>query len=440
MHGIATSPAPNAALSRSYYREAYGVRPACTNRGHCQAGCSNGAKASMDVTFIPAAIKAGAEVRYRSYVTGFERDHDGGIVAVAYRDERSGEERRQRCAHVFLCAGGRRASFFRTAIESRSPSALRSARAATMSTILSITGVGKRYPSGLTALTDVDLAIERGEIFALLGPNGAGKTTLISIVCGTVKMTSGTITFNGRDVVRDYKHARGAIGLVPQEIAVDIFATVLNTVAFSRGLFGKPPNPTYLEGLLRDLSLWDKRASRIIELSGGMKRRVMIAKALAHEPELLFLDEPTAGVDVNLRRDMWALVRRLRERGVTIILTTHYIEEAEEMADRVGVIDGGRILLVEDKAALMRRMGKRALTLTLRDPLAAPPPELADWSLELTEDGHRLVYRFDGEAAGTRGPPALLKRLDELGIEFTDLDMTRSSLEDIFVDLVERAA
>lgn len=309
-----------------------------------------------------------------------------------------------------------------------------------MSTILSITGVTKRYPSGLAALTDVDLAIERGEIFALLGPNGAGKTTLISIVCGTVTMTSGAITFDGRDVVRDYKHARRAIGLVPQEIAVDIFATVWNTVAFSRGLFGKPPNPAYLEQLLRDLSLWDKRASRIIELSGGMKRRVMIAKALAHEPELLFLDEPTAGVDVNLRRDMWALVRRLRERGVTIILTTHYIEEAEEMADRVGVINGGRILLVEHKAALMRKMGKRELTLILRDPLAAIPPELAGWSLELAGEGRRLVYRFDGEATGDHGPPALLKRLGELGIEFTDLDMTRSSLEDIFVDLVERAA
>ena len=309
-----------------------------------------------------------------------------------------------------------------------------------MSTILSITGVSKRYPSGLAALTDVDLAIERGEIFALLGPNGAGKTTLISIVCGTVTMTSGTISFDGRDVVRDYKHARAAIGLVPQEIAVDIFATVWNTVAFSRGLFGRPPNPAYLEQLLRDLSLWDKRKSRIIELSGGMKRRVMIAKALAHEPELLFLDEPTAGVDVNLRRDMWTLVRRLRERGVTIILTTHYIEEAEEMADRVGVIDGGRILLVEDKAALMRKMGKRELTLILRDPLAAVPPELASWPLELAGDGRRLVYRFDGEAAGDRGPPALLKRLGELGIEFTDLDMTRSSLEDIFVDLVARAA
>ena len=307
-----------------------------------------------------------------------------------------------------------------------------------MSTILSIAGVTKRYPSGLTALEGVDLDIERGEIFALLGPNGAGKTTLISIVCGTVTMTAGTITLDGRDVVRDYKAARSAIGLVPQEVAVDIFATVWNTVAFSRGLFGRKPDPAYLEQLLRDLSLWDKRKAKIIELSGGMKRRVMIAKALAHEPQLLFLDEPTAGVDVNLRRDMWALVRRLRERGVTVILTTHYIEEAEEMADRVGVIDGGRILLVDDKAALMRRMGKRQLTLTLQARLDAVPASLSDWPLELADDGHRLIYRFDSES--DRGAPALLARLGELGIGFTDLDMTRSSLEDIFVDLVEQAA
>ena len=306
-----------------------------------------------------------------------------------------------------------------------------------MPIILSIAGVSKRYPSGLTALDNVDLDIQRGEIFALLGPNGAGKTTLISIVCGTVTRTAGTITLNGRDVVRDYKAARSAIGLVPQEVAVDIFATVWNTVAFSRGLFGRKPDPDYLEQLLRDLSLWEKRKARIIELSGGMKRRVMIAKALAHEPELLFLDEPTAGVDVNLRRDMWALVRKLRERGVTVILTTHYIEEAEEMADRVGVIDGGRLLLVDDKAALMRRMGKRQLTLTLQTPLAALPAALSDWPLELVDDGQRLAYRFDAQS--DRGAPALLARLGELG-GFTDLDMTRSSLEDIFVDLVERAA
>ncbi|WP_174290963.1 ABC transporter ATP-binding protein [Sphingomonas bacterium] len=309
-------------------------------------------------------------------------------------------------------------------------------------TLLAIAGVSKRYPSGLAALESVDLDIRRGEIFALLGPNGAGKTTLISIICGTVRKTAGTITLNGRDVVRDYKAARAAIGLVPQEVAVDIFATVLATVTFSRGLFGRKPDAGYIEQLLRDLSLWEKRDSRIIELSGGMKRRVMIAKALSHEPELLFLDEPTAGVDVNLRRDMWTLVRRLRERGVTVILTTHYIEEAEEMADRVGVIDRGRILLVEDKAALMRKMGKRQLTLVLTTPLAAVPGELSDWPLELADEGRRLIYRFDGESErpSDRGAPALLARLGELGIAFTDLDMTRSSLEDIFVDLVERAA
>ena len=304
-----------------------------------------------------------------------------------------------------------------------------------MPTILSIAGVSKRYASGLTALDHVDLDIERGEIFALLGPNGAGKTTLISIICGTVTMSEGSITLDGRDVVRDYKPARRAIGLVPQEVAVDIFATVLGTVSFSRGLFGRKPDPAYIEQLLRDLSLWDKRSAKIIELSGGMKRRVMIAKALAHEPDLLFLDEPTAGVDVNLRRDMWALVRKLRDRGVTVILTTHYIEEAEEMADRIGVIDKGRLLLVEKKAALMRKMGKRQLTLTLASPLAAVPAGLADWGVELAEDGRHLIYRFDatGEDAGT---PALLRRLGELGIDFTDLDMTRSTLEDIFVDLV----
>ncbi len=308
-----------------------------------------------------------------------------------------------------------------------------------MATILSIAGVGKRYASGLVALDHVDLEIRRGEIFALLGPNGAGKTTLISIVCGTVTKSSGTIAFDGHDTARDYRLARRRIGLVPQEVAVDIFATVGNTVAFSRGLFGKAPDPAYVERLLRDLSLWEKRDSRIIELSGGMKRRVMIAKALAHEPELVFLDEPTAGVDVNLRRDMWALVRKLRERGVTIILTTHYIEEAEEMADRVGVIDKGRLLLVEEKAALMRKMGKRQLTLTLKAPLAAVPPALARRGLELADDGKRLVYRFDSEEDGEGGgAPALLKRLDEAGVEFADLDMTRSSLEDIFVDLVGR--
>jgi len=304
-----------------------------------------------------------------------------------------------------------------------------------MPSILSISGVEKRYNSGLTALTGVDLEVGRGEIFALLGPNGAGKTTLISIICGTVTMTAGTVTVAGHDVVRDYRAARAAIGLVPQEIAVDIFSTVQDTVRFSRGLAGRPPDPALIERLLRDLSLWEKRDARIIELSGGMKRRVMIAKALSHEPALLFLDEPTAGVDVNLRRDMWALVRRLREKGVTIVLTTHYIEEAEEMADRVGVIDKGRILLVEDTEALMRKFGKRRLKLTLQRPLAALPPELALWSLELEAGGQELVYSFDAKAERT-GIPELLRRLGELGIDFRDLESERSSLEDVFVSLV----
>jgi ABC-2 type transport system ATP-binding protein len=308
-----------------------------------------------------------------------------------------------------------------------------------MPPILSISALSKHYKSGLKALDGVDLDIRRGEIFALLGPNGAGKTTLISIVCGTVTMTSGTITVDGHGIATDFRAARKRIGLVPQEIAVDIFATVWNTVTFSRGLFGKASDPVYIEKLLRDLSLWDKRKSKIIELSGGMKRRVMIAKALSHEPDLLFLDEPTAGVDVNLRRDMWALVRKLREKGVTIILTTHYIEEAEEMADRVGVIDGGKLLLVEEKAALMRKLGKRRLTLTLQEPMSAVPDALAIWSPTLEENGSRLVYRFDAEAEDT-GMPGLLRRLGELGIAFKDLDTSRNSLEDIFVGLVDRAA
>jgi len=308
-----------------------------------------------------------------------------------------------------------------------------------MPPILSIAALSKHYKSGLKALDNVDLSIERGEIFALLGPNGAGKTTLISIVCGTVTMTSGTIALDGQDIAKNLRSARQRIGLVPQEVAVDIFATVQDTVSFSRGLFGRAPNPVYIERLLRDLSLWEKRTSRIIELSGGMKRRVMIAKALSHEPDLLFLDEPTAGVDVNLRRDMWALVRGLREKGVTIILTTHYIEEAEEMADRVGVIDGGKLLLVEDKTALMRKLGKRRLTLALQEPMAALPGGLAGWSLTLEDSGRRLVYDFNAEGKDN-GMPALLQRLAELGIEFKDLDTSRSSLEDIFVGLVERAA
>ena len=308
-----------------------------------------------------------------------------------------------------------------------------------MPSILSVTAATKRYKAGLTALDHVDLEIERGEIFALLGPNGAGKTTLISLVCGTVSLTSGTITVDGHDIQRDYRAARSKIGLVPQEIALDIFATVWNTVSFSRGLFGRPANPAFIEQLLRDLSLWEKRDNKVIELSGGMKRRVMIAKALSHEPDLLFLDEPTAGVDVNLRRDMWALVRKLREQGVTIILTTHYIEEAEEMADRVGVIDHGKLLLVEDKATLMRKLGKRRLTVVLQDPMVELPGALADWPLELEEDGHKLVYTFDAENEAT-GIPGLLRRLDELGIDYRDLDTARSSLEDIFVGLVENGA
>ena len=308
-----------------------------------------------------------------------------------------------------------------------------------MPSILSVSAATKRYKSSFTALDSVDLEIERGEIFALLGPNGAGKTTLISLVCGTVSITSGTITVDGHDIQRDFRAARSKIGLVPQEIALDIFATVWNTVSFSRGLFGRAPNPAYIEQLLRDLSLWEKRNNKVIELSGGMKRRVMIAKALSHEPDLLFLDEPTAGVDVNLRRDMWALVRKLREQGVTIILTTHYIEEAEEMADRVGVIDHGKLLLVEDKAALMRKLGKRRLTVVLHDPMTELPPALADWPLTLEDDGHKLVYTFDAENEAT-GIPGLLRKLDELRIDYRDLDTARSSLEDIFVGLVENKA
>ena len=305
--------------------------------------------------------------------------------------------------------------------------------------IISVRSVAKKYKSGQIALQPVDLEIEKGEIFALLGPNGAGKTTLISIICGTVTLSAGTVLVAGHDILHDYRAARALIGLVPQEIALDIFATVWNTVRFSRGLFGRSPNPAYLEQLLRDLSLWDKRDAKVVELSGGMKRRVMIAKALSHEPDILFLDEPTAGVDVSLRRDMWALVRRLRERGVTIILTTHYIEEAEEMADRVGVIDKGRLLLVERKAELMRRLGKRRLTITLCEPLDGIPAALAAWPLELGANGTTLSYRFDATANET-GMPALLRQLDSLGIGIADLETGRSSLEDIFVELVGHGA
>ena len=305
--------------------------------------------------------------------------------------------------------------------------------------IIELKGLKKTYRSGQVALQPIDLAIEKGEIFALLGPNGAGKTTLISIVCGTVTASSGEALIDGHDFRRDYKAARAMIGLVPQEISLDIFMTVWNSVRLSRGLFGRKADPAYLEQLLRDLSLWEKRDAKVIELSGGMKRRVMIAKALSHEPDILFLDEPTAGVDVALRRDMWALVRKLQQKGTTIILTTHYIEEAEEMADRVGVIDKGRLLLVEEKAELMRKLGKRRLTLALQTPLDAVPSALADWPLELENDGSKLVYSFDANA-DANGMPALIERLVKLDIGFTDLDTSRSSLEDIFVGLVEHRA
>ena len=300
-------------------------------------------------------------------------------------------------------------------------------------------GVTKRYATGFLALDAVDLSIEKGEIFALLGPNGAGKTTLIGVICGTVSMTSGKIVVGGHDVLRDYRAARSLIGLSPQEIALEIFSTVLATVSYSRRLFGRPHDGAYIERLLKDLALWDKRKSRLVELSGGMKRRVMIAKALSHQPEVLFLDEPTAGVDVNLRRDMWALVRRLRDEGVTVILTTHYIEEAEAMADRVGVIDKGRIVIVENKATLMRKLGKRRLTLHLTRPLAALPAPLVGWPIELADEGRRLDYMFDAAAEDT-GVQTLLKRLAEASVDFADLETTASSLEDIFVDLIGGAA
>ncbi|WP_066799292.1 ABC transporter ATP-binding protein [Sphingomonas soli] len=305
-----------------------------------------------------------------------------------------------------------------------------------MPSILSISQVSKTYASGHKALDHVDLEIERGEIFALLGPNGAGKTTLISIICGIVTPSTGTILVDGHDAIRQPREARSRIGLVPQEIAVDMFSTVGSTLRFSRGLFGKAPNQPYLDEVLKDLSLWDKRDSKIMELSGGMKRRVMIAKALSHEPDILFLDEPTAGVDVSLRRDMWKMIGRLRERGTTIILTTHYIEEAEEMADRVGVINKGQLLLVEGKTELMKKLGKREMDISLVEPMATVPAELGEWHLTLEDDGHRLRYVFDAQAERT-GIPSLLRKLSDLGIGFKDLDTSKSSLEDIFVDLVE---
>jgi ABC-2 type transport system ATP-binding protein len=302
-------------------------------------------------------------------------------------------------------------------------------------TILTVSGLGKTYASGLTALERVDLEIRKGEIFALLGPNGAGKTTLINIICGIVTPSTGTVVVDGHDVVRDYRGARAKIGLVPQELHTDAFETVWATVDFSRRLFGHAANRRYLEGILRQLSLLDKRDAKIMTLSGGMKRRVMIAKALAHEPEILFLDEPTAGVDVELRREMWELVRGLRDSGTTIILTTHYIEEAEDMADRVGVISRGRLILVEDKTVLMRKLGKRELTLTLREALTELPETLRSWPLELAADGHELRYTFDAHD-GSADIHALLRRLDELDIAFRDLTTAQSSLEEIFVGLV----
>ncbi len=308
-----------------------------------------------------------------------------------------------------------------------------------MPEILSVRGVGKSYASGHRALGSVDLDVHAGEIFALLGPNGAGKTTLISIICGLVNATEGSVTVAGHDIVRDYRQARATIGLVPQELSTDMFERVIDTVRFSRGLFGKPRNDALIEKILRDLSLWEKRESKIQELSGGMKRRVMIAKALAHEPRLLFLDEPTAGVDVELRRDMWTLVRQLRESGATIILTTHYIEEAEEMADRVGVIAKGELILVEEKAALMKKLGRKTLQVTLSEPLEALPEGLGEWPLELLDEGHVIEYVFDSQAERT-GVSALLRRLGDLGIGYKDLGTRESSLEDIFVSLVHAPA
>ena len=305
-----------------------------------------------------------------------------------------------------------------------------------MPTIIAIENLSKTYSSGLRALKNINLEIRRGEIFALLGPNGAGKTTLISTICGIVRPSEGVIRVDGHDIVDDYRAARSMIGLVPQELTTDAFETVWATVSFSRGLFGKSANPVYIEKVLRDLSLWDKKDNRIRTLSGGMKRRLLIAKALSHEPRILFLDEPTAGVDVNLRRDMWQLVRSLRDSGVTIILTTHYIEEAQEMADRVGVISNGEIILVEDKAALMDKLGKKQLTLLLMEPLDRVPPELADYQLELSDEGRELTYTYDTQSERTV-IVTLLDDLNKVGIQFKDLRTTERSLEDIFVSLVK---
>ncbi len=304
--------------------------------------------------------------------------------------------------------------------------------------IISVADLSKTYASGFQALKNIDLDIRRGEIFALLGPNGAGKTTLINIICGIVNPTGGVVLAGGHDIISEYRAARSLIGLVPQELTTDAFETVWATVTFSRGLFGKPPNPDYIEKVLKNLSLWDKKDSKIMTLSGGMKRRVMIAKALSHEPQILFLDEPTAGVDVELRRDMWEMVRSLRATGVTIILTTHYIVEAEEMADRIGVISNGEIILVEEKADLMRKLGKKRLTLQLHNKLDEVPSELAGYRLELAADGSELIYTYDTQTERT-GITALLADLNGAGIKFNDLQTKQSSLEEIFVDLVKES-
>jgi ABC-2 type transport system ATP-binding protein len=304
-----------------------------------------------------------------------------------------------------------------------------------MQPMIRVSNLTKTYASGLHALENINLEIHPGEIFALLGPNGAGKTTLISIICGIVNPTQGVILADGHDIMRDYRAARSKIGLVPQELTTDAFESVWDTVKFSRGLFGKPPNPAYLEKVLRDLSLWEKRSAKIMTLSGGMKRRVMIAKALSHEPRILFLDEPTAGVDVELRRAMWDMVRGLRQSGVTIILTTHYIQEAQEMADRIGVINKGQIILIEDTAVLMKKLGSKKLTLQLRQALRSIPAELAGSHLELSEDGTQIVYSFDTQGERT-GIATLLSELSEHGITIKDLQTSESSLEDIFVSLV----
>jgi ABC-2 type transport system ATP-binding protein len=309
------------------------------------------------------------------------------------------------------------------------------AKVAPVPPIISILNLTKTYASGLQALKRIDLEIRKGEIFALLGPNGAGKTTLINIVCGIVTASEGSVVVDGHDIARDYRAARSMIGLVPQELTTDTFETVWATVSFSRGLFGRPPDPAFLEKVLRDLSLWEKRKDKIMNLSGGMKRRVLIAKALSHEPEILFLDEPTAGVDVELRRDMWALVQRLRASGVTIILTTHYIDEAEEMADRIGVINKGELIVVQEKIELMKKLGKKQLSLNLLEPLASIPVELSDWRLALKAAGYELEYTFDNNEERT-GIPTLLERLSDLGIGFKDLNTRQTSLEDIFVSLV----